>query len=785
MALGLNPEQEAAVEHTTGPLLVLAGAGTGKTRVLVHRIARLVELGTPPWEILAVTFTNKAAGEMRERLRGLLGDQAGAMWIGTFHATCARLLRRYPERVGLTRSFAIFDDDDQMKLVGRLIKEHGLDDQIAPRTVLSRIDRAKNRGVSPLELAPSPLIDDALAVLYPAYQAQLLRENAVDFGDLILYALRLARDPDLGPRLATMFRHVLVDEFQDTNRVQYDLVQALASATRNLTVVGDDDQSIYGWRGAEPRNLLDFQRDYPDATAVKLERNYRSTQVILDAANAVIAKNRDRLGKALWTEQAGGDPIPVVETGDERSEAQTIARAIRTMIDDGPMSPSDIAILYRTNAQSRVLEEHLRAYRVPAKVFGAVSFFERKEVRDCVAYLRLVASDAADSALERVVNAPTRGIGETTVERLRAAARAEGGSLLAAARGAGRGEVAGLTTAVRRKLAGFAEIIDGLRAVISAGASVAELVIQTVERSSMRERLEADDTQEARDRLANLAELVTTASDFDEETEGKGTLDDFLERIALSTSAEDVAESGQGGDRHAGGKPDVVSLMTVHVAKGLEFPVVFLAGMEDGLFPSLREREGQDDQAALEEERRLAYVAMTRARQRLVLSLARTRRVWGDIKMSDRSRFIDDIPPSCLALSARPRVVSPSSGPGASGGGFGAGPGRAGGAGAGAGASYGGGWSRARPAGGAGVRRPARDELDQRTFDDDVPVYSLGGDDAASAGYRPGQRVNHASFGQGKVVEAAGAGGQQRLVIEFAAGIGRKTVLARFVAPVG
>lgn len=756
----LNPEQRAAVEHGDGPLMVLAGAGTGKTRVLVHRIVRLVETGTPPWAILAVTFTNKAAGEMRHRLRQLLGGAADAMWIGTFHATCARLLRRFGEHVGLTRSFVIFDDDDQIKLVEKLLKETGLDEEVSPRTVLSRIDRAKNRGIDPR--TPTGSFDDVIEQIYPLYQAQLARENAVDFNDLLLKTIALFEHESAARVLKVKFRHVLVDEFQDTNKVQYQLVWRFAEATRNLTVVGDDDQSIYAWRGAEPRNLLDFDRDFPDARVIKLEQNYRSTQTILDAANGIIRKNRDRHAKSLWTDRGGGEPVEIYQAGDERGEAYFVAQSIRRLLDDGPGSPSDIAILYRTNAQSRVLEEHLRAARVPAKVVGAVSFFERREIKDVVAYLRLLANPAADSAFERVVNVPARGIGETTVDRLRGAARANGSGLLAAARLAGRGEVAGLGPGPRKKLQAFVELIDGLGDVIAGGASVAETIIQVIERSGMRAKLEADHTTESRDRLDNLAELVTTASDFDDEVapapgasltgipvldgddegdarDGAGppTIEDFLERIALSSPADQAASQQ-------------VVLMTIHIAKGLEWPTVFITGMEDGLFPSLREREGTSEDAALEEERRLAYVAITRARERLVMSHARTRRVWGEIRIQDPSRFLDDLPADSLAQPRRaritvsaPRIVD-------------------------------GDWA-------APARRPrpsrSRDELDQRTAYEEDPVFRVDEGDFAI-----GAEVTHAALGSGRVVAVTGRGKDCRVVVDFGT-VGRKTVFAKFLDP--
>lgn len=786
--IGLNEEQRAAVEHGDGPLMVLAGAGTGKTRVLVQRIARLVETGVAPWEILAVTFTNKAAGEMRHRLRELLGEAADAMWIGTFHATCARLLRRFGEKIGLPRNFVIFDDDDQIKALERLLKETGLDAQVSPRTILSRIDRAKNRGVDPRSIKVG-IYDEEVERLYPMYQDALAREHAVDFNDLLLRTLDLFAHEQMGKVLRTRFRHVLVDEFQDTNRVQYDLVSKFAAATRNLTVVGDDDQSIYAWRGAEPKNLLEFDREFPDARVIKLEHNYRSTQTILDAANGVIQKNRDRHAKALWTDKGMGDSLELYQAGDERGEAYFIAQSIRRLIDDGPHSPSDIAILYRTNAQSRVLEEHLRAARVPSKVVGAVSFFERKEVKDAIAYLRLLVNPAADSAFERIVNVPPRGIGDTTVDRLRAAARAHGTGLLDAARLAAREGVAGLTTAPRKKLQSFVELIDGLLDVIQQGASVGETIIQVVDRSGLRAKLEAEASAESRDRLDNLAELVSTATDYDDESgvsdaapsavrgndgmdasarRGNDGFDDaddgpalaavdgFLERVALSAPSDQSAS-------------EQVVLMTIHIAKGLEWPIVFLAGMEDGLFPSLREREGTSEDVALEEERRLAYVAITRAREKLVLTHARTRRQWGEIRMQGPSRFLEDIPSGCFgqkfSRAPRPSLVprgprldsmDDQSSPAASGQ-----------------------W-RARK---MTANRRQQNEFDQRSYDDE-PVFHVDDDSPTPSGFLVGANVSHSTLGVGRVVAVAGTGRDQKVVVDFGA-LGRKTVFARFLASEG
>jgi len=744
----LNPEQRAAVDHGDGPLMVLAGAGTGKTRVLVHRIAHLVETGCDPRAILAVTFTNKAAGEMRHRLRSLLGARADAMWIGTFHSTCARLLRKYGEAVGLTRSFVIFDDDDQMKMVEKMLKETGLDEQVSARTILSRFDRAKNRGVDPVSVKTGTF-DDVVEKIFPMYQAQLAKENAVDFNDLLLKVLAMFEIPSVQPILQTRFSHVLVDEFQDTNLVQYNLVRHFAEATRNLTVVADDDQSIYAWRGAEPRNLLDFDRDFADATVIKLEHNYRSTQMILDAANGIIRHNRDRHDKALWTDQPGGDPIEVYQAGDERGEAYFVAQSIRRIIDEGPLSPSEIAILYRTNAQSRVLEEHLRAARVPAKVVGAVSFFERKEVKDVIAYLRLLGNPQADSAFERVVNVPARGLGETTVDRLRAAARASGAGMLEAAKLAARGEVAGLGPQPRKKLQGFVELVEGLKAVIAGGASVAETIIQVVDRSGLRAKLEADESSEARDRLDNLAELVTIASDFDEESADAQSIDAFLERISLAAPSDNAGSS------------EAVVLMTIHIAKGLEWPVVFITGLEDGLFPSLRSisssGEGQSEDAQLEEERRLAYVAITRARKQLVITHARTRRVWGEVRLQGPSRFLDDLPPQVLAAPARRTQMTPR-----------------------APAIVNGNWEARR---GKRFGRGTVDEFDQRVGDDE-PVFRVDSDmDAERARdqpFRSGDAVSHTLLGIGRVVAVSGNGKDMRVIVDFPEA-GRKTVLPGFL----
>jgi DNA helicase-2/ATP-dependent DNA helicase PcrA len=732
----LNPEQRAAVVYGEGPLLVLAGAGSGKTRVLTTRIAWLVDHGVASRDILAVTFTNKAAGEMRERLGRLLAERAGGMWIGTFHSICARVLRQHASRAGLSRDFTIFDDDDQKRLVGQILKDQGISDRIPARAVLSRIDRAKNAGKDPRTIHSHDYIDDVVRRVYPLYAERLAREDAVDFNDLLLKVLDLCDDADVGPRLASRFDHVMVDEFQDTNRVQYRLVRHLASARRNLCVVGDDDQAIYGWRGAEPRNLLDFDRDHVDARIVKLERNYRSTGVILAAANAVIAKNRDRHAKALWTDREGGEPILLEECPDERAEGEFVARAVIGLISSEGRSPGDFAVLYRTHAQSRVIEEAMRSRRVAYRIVGGVSFFQRREVKDITEYLRLIANPMADSAFERVVNVPTRGIGEATVDRVRAHARACGISMLEAARSccAGAAQQVGLGAAARRKLEAFLALIDELRALLSSGGSVGTLVAQVIERTEYAARLEIEDKVDGPDRLRNLHELVAAAAAYDDDVGTDATLSGFNERIAL-TAATDEKD----------GRGECVTLMTIHAAKGLEFPVVFLAGMEENVFPSLR---GGDLDEEIEEERRLAYVACTRAKDRLILTHARTRRTYDDIRRNERSRFLDDLPPDCLAVRARRPAARPVMAP------------------------------RAAPA-------PAYDDFSQVPADDREPVYHLD-DDGGGADdpmFPRGALVRHRIFGVGEVQDGSGRGPDRKLSIRFP-GHGMKTIVARYVEKV-
>jgi DNA helicase-2/ATP-dependent DNA helicase PcrA len=717
----LNPAQDEAVRFGDGPLLILAGAGSGKTRVITYRIAELIRRGVAPFRILAVTFTNKAAGEMRQRIAAVAEGRADSTWIGTFHATCARLLRIHAERVGLSRDFVIFDDGDQKTLMSRVLKDLSVADRFAtPRAMLSAIDGAKNKGVSSEEYQPNDYFTDIVARVFPVYQERLRQANGVDFGDLLLLALRLCeRDEEVGPKLAEKFDHVLVDEFQDTNRVQYRLVRHLSSLTHNLCVVGDDDQSIYRWRGADLRNILDFERDHAGTHVVKLEQNYRSTQIILDAANAVIARNLWRKPKRLFTEQQGGEAILYHTAEDERREAEFVVRAIRRLEHDGK-SPEDFAVFYRTHAQSRVLEEAMLAADLPYAIIGGTRFYDRAEVKDLLAYLRVIANPADEVSLERIVNRPTRGIGDTTYEKVVETARASNTTVWAAMRTVASGEL--LSAGPRRKLSAFVDLIEDLRGFVGTLGGLAEAVL---ERTGYLERLAAESTHESQDRVENLMELTGSIKDFEREAEAQlgqpPTLTDYLERVSLVSPADEKARG--------------VTLMTVHAAKGLEFPVVFVTGLEDGTFPSLREGE---DPEQIEEERRLAYVAITRARERLFLTNARYRHLFGQEPRPFReSRFLADIPDACIA-----RPVAAPRGP------------------------------VARP---QWSTRPEK-KIEQR----DEGIRVEYDEEEAQHAFRLGQQVRHEMFGVGEVRGFTGSGRDLKLTVYFPKH-GPKTIVARFV----
>jgi DNA helicase-2/ATP-dependent DNA helicase PcrA len=725
----LNEAQAEAVHHRTGPLLILAGAGSGKTRVITRRISELLRRGVAPFRILAVTFTNKAAGEMRERVARIDGERAASAWIGTFHSTCARLLRMYPDRAGLKRDFVIFDDSDQKSLMIRVLKDLAIADRFAtPRAMLSAIDGAKNQGVEPADYRGEDYFTDLVARVYPLYQERLAQANGVDFGDLLIKALKLSEnDEEVGVALRARFDHVLVDEFQDTNRVQYRIVHALSRAHGNLCVVGDDDQSIYAWRGADLRNILDFEHDHPGTRVVKLERNYRSTQIILDAANAVIARNLARKQKRLYTEHAGGEPILYVTLDDERREAEHVVRTIRRLESDEGRTYDDFAVFYRTHAQSRVLEEAMLAADLPYAIIGGTRFYDRAEVKDLLAYLRVIANPADEVSLERIINKPTRGIGEATYEKAVERARAQSTTVWEALRAVAAPDATELSTGPRRKLSAFVDLMEDLRGYVGSLGGLAESVL---ERTGYLERLAADSTHESQDRIENLMELVGSIKDFERDQEAREgappSLVDFLERVALVSPADERSRG--------------ITMMTVHAAKGLEFPVVFVTGLEDGVFPSLRNGEDAD---SIEEERRLAYVAITRARERLFLSNARHRHLFGqEARPFRESRFLVDVPAECVV---RPQ---PPARPGLG-----------------------------RPPQLAERRRvEVRDAGISVEYDD---ASSSFGDEAESS-FHLGQRVRHPKFGEGEVRGFTGAGRDLKLTVYFPS-IGPKTIIARFV----
>jgi len=769
----LNPEQREAVLHGDGPLLVLAGAGSGKTRVIVHRIAHLVRVrGVSPWHVLAVTFTNKAAGEMKERLEALLGPEATELWVQTFHAFGARFLRREAARAGLPPAFAIYDDDDQLRLVKRIMAELGLEDgsPLTAREALSRIDRWKNAALRPEDVRTGELdlAGETARDVWARYQAALARAGAVDFGDLLVKPVRLLEEDEvLRGRWSRRFRHLLVDEFQDTNPVQYRLLKLLAGPERNVCVVGDDDQAIYRWRGADVRNILEFDRDFEGARVVKLERNYRSTRSILDAAHAVISRATRRREKRLWTEAGAGDPLALVVGDDEHDEAQRIARSIALERGRGTRG-DEIAVLYRTNAQSRAIEAALREARIPYVIVRGTSFYDRAEVKDAAAWLRLALNPASDLDLERAVGRPPRGIGEKTMERVRGHAAATGKTLFEAI--ADRDGVPELKTAAKRALGELQAVVASLAAdlpVLDAGVAVQE----ALKRSGLLARLGEEKTDEAADRAENLMELVAAAREFDESIVGEPPPRDpeeprppplarFLEQIALLGEAD--AETPEGR----------VALMTLHAAKGLEFDAVIMAGLEDGTLPHERpwmDRSPGERAAELDEERRLCYVGMTRARKRLTLSLARRRIGFGEggatWRSMEPSRFLADLPPELFGLPAA-RAIAPAPRTPV---------------------------IRRHPGalpGDPHIELDAEEPLEPRRPPSlarrggGEPTIDYSFDqrhDGPAAPFSPGERVLHASLGEGIVVACDAGGRDAKATVRFFEA-GEKRVVARFLA---
>ncbi len=771
---GLNPEQAAAVQHVHGPMLVLAGAGSGKTRVITHRIAFLVqEHNVRPWQVLAVTFSNKAAGEMRHRLEDLLGESAKDLWLGTFHSIGVRMLRQIGEFAGVGRNFTIYDRDDQLKMLTRVMRQLNLSDKIhPPRKIAAWIDRAKNRCLLPGDPAlPSIEVADRVAAkVYAAYEDEMRRAGSVDFGDLLMRPVQiLAANEALRIHWSQRFKQILVDEFQDTNGAQYQLLELLASTHHNLTVVGDDDQSIYSWRGAEIQNILGFPEAHPGAKVVRLERNYRSTDVILATSGAIVRQNRLRHDKTLWTEQVGGEKVVLFAAQSDRDEADWVAKQIEQQRNQG-VKLAEIAVFYRTNAQSRLLEESMSRFRLPYIVVGGLRFYERAEIKDLLAYCRLLVNPDDTASWLRVVNTPARGIGDRTVELVEDHARATGLSLPKAAEDMVRRGDGGRA---RDKLAGFVGLIDKMRdAIAGCTADAAGNIV--LRDSGLRDAWLADGSDEAKTRVENLGEMVSAMAEYAEGAEDQ-SLQGFLETVALVADIDALKAGGA-----------FLSLMTMHAAKGLEFDVTFVTGLEENLVPHNNADVDED------EERRLLYVGMTRARKRMFLSYARSRMRFGTLAQSDPSPFLMGLPREHVIETGTVDV-------GARSGGYG---GYGGASGFGGASSFGGrsSFGQQRPGssfGGrsalGGIRLGDRNALvarqqrdDGTTIVRDVPPPSASDEPVfereASGGFEVGGRAAHAAFGVGEVLEVSGYGPAARVSVRFPRA-GLKKVLARFLKP--
>ncbi|MEU8671727.1 DNA helicase PcrA [Streptomyces anulatus] len=659
---GLNTEQRAAVVHAGSPLLIVAGAGSGKTRVLTHRIAHLLaERGTHPGQILAITFTNKAAGEMKERVEQLVGPRANAMWVMTFHSACVRILRRESKKLGFTSSFSIYDAADSKRLMALVCRDLDLDPkQFPPKAFTAKVSNLKNELIDEETFAGQAAdgFEKTLAQAYALYQARLREANALDFDDIIMTTVHLLQAfPDVAEHYRRRFRHVLVDEYQDTNHAQYTLVRELvgpageADAPAELCVVGDADQSIYAFRGATIRNILQFEEDYPSATTILLEQNYRSTQTILSAANAVIERNESRRPKNLWTNAGSGARITGYVADTEHDEAQFVADEIDRLTDAGDAKAGDVAVFYRTNAQSRVFEEIFIRVGLPYKVVGGVRFYERKEVRDVLAYLRVLANPEDTVPLRRILNVPKRGIGDRAEAMIDALSMREKISFPQALRRVDEayGMAARSSNAVKR----FNTLMEELRTIVESGAGPAVVLEAVLERTGYLAELQASTDPQDETRIENLQELAAVALEFEQERgdeEGAGTLAEFLEKVALVADSDQIPDEDEDGS-------GVITLMTLHTAKGLEFPVVFLTGMEDGVFPHMRAL-GQTKE--LEEERRLAYVGITRARERLYLTRAAMRSAWGQPSYNPPSRFLEEIPEQHLDWRRKGPMAAPA-----------------------------------------------------------------------------------------------------------------------------
>lgn len=731
----LNPQQRQAVETTQGPVLVLAGAGSGKTRALTCRMAYLLEQGVPASQILAITFTNKAAREMRERIDRLTNGQAGDAWVSTFHACCARILRRDIEKLGYTRAFSIYDDDDQIAVIKEITRKLNVDDKyITPREVKSKISDAKNKLLSPDEwFSQSPRDHRAQIIsdFHHEYEIKLRTSNALDFDDLLVKTLELlTTHPPVLEYYRQRFSYIHVDEYQDTNYAQYMLVRLLAGDRRNICVVGDDDQSVYGWRGADIRNILEFEQDFPDSTVIKLEQNYRSTANILDAANNIIAHNEGRKEKSLWTEAAEGNPIKLFCAGDEREEAAWVCDRIHQR-NNGGESFGDMAVLYRMNGQSRVLEEMLVRAAIPYRIYGGTRFYDRREVKDIIAYLRTLVNPADDVSLRRIINTPRRAIGDATIAELSRSALENDLSLFNAM----LEPPDTLASRARKSVGDFAALLTRMIALRET-MPLHEFVQMLINETKLEAQYLKEDSDEARTRVENIREFIGAVHEFEEQSESP-TLEAFLENVALVTDLDGLTEAQQS-----------VTLMTLHSAKGLEFNTVFIVGLEQGLFPSnMAMNEGR-----LEEERRLCYVGVTRAKKQLYLSYANQRMLFNQMQRNVISQFIEEIPKRLLderwtqrtqpmanpAVRTREQIVAAKAAQSVA-------------------IDFKGG--RAGKLQIPGVQQGFSPSL-ARKFADQAAQVAL---------FKPGDRVLHRKFGEGNVIELRGNGGDCRIVIEFAA----------------
>jgi DNA helicase-2/ATP-dependent DNA helicase PcrA len=735
----LNPPQREAVLHGDGPLLILAGAGSGKTRVITCRIAHLIRSrDVDPGNILAVTFTNKAANEMRERLERMIdmplgrGVGYGGLWISTFHSACVRILRQHIDRLGYKRQFVIFDETDRSSLIKACVADLRIDaERYQPRAIAARISALKNNLTDAEQFVKTSApfgFDEAVSRVYSVYDEKLRESGGLDFDDLLMLTVRLfERHQDVLGYYQSLFHHILIDEYQDTNRAQYRLVRLLTTQRKNLCVVGDDDQSIYKFRGADISNILNFEKDYPEAKVIKLEQNYRSTENILGAAGAVVARNLGRKPKELWTQKRGGDKILCYKAVDEKDEARFICRSIQQEVDQG-RSLREVAVLYRTNAQSRALEDALRNRGIPYRIFGGLRFYDRKEIKDIIAYLRVLQNPSDIVSLRRIINVPTRGIGDTTIEKLEMAAAQAGVGLYQAAMDPDR---VGMTNSAKKKLREFSGMMERMRTDLVT-TSITDMVRRVIHESGYGAALEQDKNVESRIRIENLNELMTATEDFQEQNHDV-SLAAFLDQVALITDSEQqvAAEGRRGGT-------DTVTLMTFHNAKGLEFSVVFMAGMEEGLFPHSRSAESEEE---LEEERRLCYVGITRAKERLILTHATERRLYGYPQANLVSRFILEIPGEALEkIGGNTAEFSPP---------------------------------RDHARWNMGLLSPGKEIMES----DSVAEQKTKSD--AGYCYYKGAVVRHAKFGLGTVQRSEGAGDDLKISVSFP-GYGVKTLAVKY-----